>query len=166
MSVFPFGFPSFFGGPPPTEDADGCWIGLPSQFERRLQDTLPSYAIDQLRLRLLFAVVDGHDLTKGARALLQMACETELRAVLVKVMTLTTDVLVSNVCERRKYVEIDADMRAHGYLVAPAIEELKELPAIPRPYVDLVSRYLDSHYPKYRVSALATTVCLAAAVSA
>lgn len=165
MSGFPFNYPGYLGGPPPFADEDGCWIGLPSPFEMRLQNPLPMYAIDQLRLRLLFAVTDNHDITKGARALLQMACETELKTVLVKVMTLATDVLPSNVCGRRKYVEVDADLRQHSYLVAPAIDELKTLPTLPRQYVDLVTRYLESHYPKYRVSALAATVCLATAVT-
>lgn len=165
MALFPLSFSGFFGGPPPTEDENGCWIGLPSPFETRLLRPLSTYAIDQLRARLLFVVVDDHDAVKGARALLQMVCEAELKAVLVKVMTLTNDVLTSKVCGRRKFVEVDADMRSHGYLVAPAVAELKALPDMPRPYVDLVTRYLKSHYPKYRVAAMAMVVCLAAAVS-
>lgn len=147
-------------------DANGCWNGASSPFETTLLQPLPNYAIEQLRLRLLHVLTDTHDLVKSARVLLQMSLETELRVVLVKVMQLTSDVMISNVCGRRRYPEVDADMRQHSYLVAPAVDELKTLPMVPRQYVDLVTRYLGSHYPKYRVSAMATTVCLAAAVTA
>lgn len=147
-------------------DADGCWNGSPSAFETRLLHALPQYAIDQLRLRMLHALTETHEHVKSARVMLQMACETELRVVLVKTMRLMNDVMASNVCGRRRYVEVDAEMRAHRYLVQPAIAELKDLPTIPRPYVNLIVRYLDSRYPKYRVSALASTVCLATAVTA
>lgn len=127
---------------------------------------LKDYALEQLRARLMTLVVTPVSPVKAARAIFQMALETEMRAVLTKLIEVAPDVETSNVCERRRYLEVDIDMRAHHYLIGPAFAALAKAPDVPRPYVDLVRRYGRSAYPRYRVSALAVTLCLAVAVGA
>jgi hypothetical protein len=167
MAAFPIGFDAiaYLGGLPVPVDEDGCWVGVSSPFEMRLQHALSVYPIDQLRLRMLHTLTETHDTVQSARVMVQVVCETELRAVLTKVANVTSDVNASKVCSRRKYIDVDADLRRHNYLVGPAVSALRSLPNLPAPYVDLVTRYLGSHYAKYRVSALAAAVCLTAAVT-
>lgn len=158
----PLAFP--LGGSLPTTTA--CWTGEPSAFEEKLLLPLKDYALEQLRARLLTLVVSPVLPVMAARAVLQMGLETELRAVLTKMIEVAPDVETSNVCERRRYLEVDIDMRAHHYLVGPAFNALAKVPDVPRPYADFVRRYGRSAYPRYRVSALAATLCLAVAVGA
>ena len=160
---FPYAFPFFFGGPITTVDADGCWIGLPSAFERQLLATLKSYPIEQLRLRTLYTVTTTHDYIQSARALLQMAFDTEAGAVLVKMINLSPDVLKTKVCPRRRYLDVDADLHSFKFLIEPALTALGE--KVPSPYIDFLRRFLSSDYPRYRVSAVAALLCLAAATS-
>ncbi len=160
---FPYEFPFFFGGPPPSTDANGCWIGFPSAFERQLLTPLASYALEQLRLRVLFTLTDTHDYVQSARALLQMAFETEAGTVLVKMIDLSPDVLQTKVCPRRHYIDVDSDLRAFSFLFEPALSDIST--KIPDPYVNFLRRFLSSDYPRYRVSATATLLCLAAATS-
>jgi hypothetical protein len=138
-----------------------CWNGTASLFEKQLLLPLPSYPLEQLRQRFLYAVVDPNDLKKGARIVFQMAFETELNAVLNKLITLPADVPESNVCERRRFLDIDGSMRLQRYLIGPAIDALGEIPTIPLPYVELIRLYAMAPYPRYRTCALAATVCLA-----
>lgn len=146
--------------------ASTCWNGAPSAFEEKLLLPLQDYALEQLRVRLMSLVVTPSQPAKAARAVLQMALETELRAVLTKLIEVAPDVETSNVCERRRYLQVDIDMRMHRYLVGPAFTALSEVPDVPPPYADLVRRYGRSAYPRYRVSALAATLCLATAAGA
>lgn len=159
-------FPFFLGGLLPSEDANGCWIGAPSVFEQNMLKTLSVAALEQLRLRLLFAVTTSHDPVQGARAMLQMAFETEAGVVLVKLMTPPPDLEAHKVCPRRRYLDVDSDMRSYGFLVDPAISGLAQLPTPALdPYVQLLRRQVASNYPRYRVSALAAVVCMAVALS-
>lgn len=158
---FPYSFPFFFGGPPPTTDANGCWIGLPSTFERQLLSQQDAYPLEQLRLRALYAATSTHDFIQSARALIQMAFETEAGTVLVKMVELSPDVLQTKVCPRRHYIDVDSDLRAFKFLFEPALDEIGK--KIPDPYVNFLRRFLSSDYPRYRVSATAAMLCLAAA---
>lgn len=143
-----------------------CWEGALSTFEEKLLVPLQDYALEQLRARLMTLVVAPALPVKAARTVFQMALETEMRAVLTKLIEVDPDVATSNVCERRRYLQVDIDMRAHHYLIAPAFTALAKLTDVPAPYADLVRRYGRSAYPRYRVAALAATLCLAAAVGA
>lgn len=141
-----------------------CWAGTSSPFEQRLMSPLPTYGLESLRLRFMNVVVSNHAMNKAARAILQMAFETELRAVVTKLVPLAADVMRSNVCERRRFIDVDVDMRRMSFLVEPALTELASAPGAPPAYVDLLRRYAASDYPRYRACALATTICFAAAV--
>ncbi len=161
---FPLEFPFFFGSAPTATDANGCWIGLPSPFEMKLLAPCPTYALEQLRQRFLFAVTTTHDLVQSARAVLQMAFETEVGTILVKQVTLASDVMSSVVCVRRHYIDVDQDMRLQRYLVNPAFDDLAKLPGMPQPYVDFLARYVMSDYPRYRMSAIAGALCVTKAL--
>jgi hypothetical protein len=141
-----------------------CWDGTPSAFELRMAAPLPSYALEALRQRFLFVVVSNHSPKKGARVVLQMATETELRVALLKMLDLAVDVVDSNVCERRRYIDVDYDMKLMRFLIGPALDELAATPLVPSQYVDLIRRYVASDYPRYRMGAIAAALCLATAV--
>lgn len=126
--------------------------------------SLPTYALESLRQRFLFVVVDDHSTKAGVRATLQMAVDTELRVALLKMFELAVDVVDSNVCQRRRYLDVDRDMKLMRFLVGPALDELAAVPSVPVQYVDLVRRYATADYPRYRMSAIAATLCLATAV--
>lgn len=160
----PLAFP--LGGYPVSTTSTACWTGDLSAFEEKLLLPLQDYALEQLRGRFMATVTTGGIPERAARAVLQMAMETELRLVLAKMVEVAPDVAESNVCERRRYLNIDIDMRRHRYLVQPAYTALAKVSAVPAPYVDLIRRYGGSAYPRYRVSSLAATLCLAAAVGA
>lgn len=136
-----------------------CWAGTSSAFESLLLAPFSTYALEQLRQRFMFTLTTTHDLVKGARVLLQMAFETEINAILIKQITLDSDVLSSNVCERRRFIDVDKDMQLQGYLVTPALDEVQA----PAPYVDFVRFYVSSEYPRYRMCAIASAICLAKA---
>lgn len=140
-----------------------CWSGTPSAFETQLMAVQSSYALEQLRQRLMYAVVSPFDPVKAARAVFQMAYETELSAILSKMVTLPASVpaAVSTVCERQSFTDVDASMQLYSFLVAPALTALGNLPNIPQPYVDALARYATSEYPRYRTCALAAVLCLA-----
>ena len=162
--LFPFSFPFHFGGPPADVDADGCWIGYPTAFESKLLEPMATYALEQFRQRFLFMLTSTHDGVRSARVIFQMAFETEISAVLVKMIDVPEGVLESKVCERRRFLEIDRDVRLQRYLVGPMLNELAANPVIPVPYVELIERYVTTDYPRYRICALAAAVCLAKAV--
>lgn len=162
--LFPLTMPFYFGGPPPTEDGAGCWIGLSTPFEALLQQPMATYALEQLRQRFMFSLTTTHDQVRGARVMLQMAFETEIGAILVKLINLPPGVIESNVCERRRFLEIDRDMRLNRYLVGPALDSLSTIPNVPEPYVNFLRFYAIAQYPRYRTCALAATLCLAKAV--
>jgi len=161
---YPLTIPFFFGGPQPTVDADGCWIGLPTEFEVLLLQPMATYPLEQLRQRFMFALTTNHDRIKGARVCLQMAFEIDTRSYLNKLIDLPLEVPQSKVCERRRFLDIDKDMRLQRYLVGPAIESLATIPAIPVSYVELIRRYAMANYARYRTCALAAALCTAKAV--
>lgn len=139
-----------------------CWSGPSTAFETKLLQPLGNYALEQLRQRFLFSLTAPADMTKSARVAFQMAFETEIGAVLAKMIPLPASVMGSNVCERRRFGDVDKDMRLHRFLVGPALDALEETPDMPAPYMDLIRRYATADYPRYRVCALAAALCLAA----
>lgn len=141
-----------------------CWDGQPSAFEARMARPLPTYALESLRQRFVLLAVNDQSIRHGVRAVLQMAMETEMRAILLKMVDLAADVSTSNVCSRRGYLDIDKDMQRMRFLIGPALDELAALSAIPSQYVDLVRRYASSAYARYRMGAIAAALCLATAV--
>lgn len=159
----PVAFP--LGGDP-AEAPSRCWAGTPSALELRLVRPFSDYALEQLRARFLGFVIGEGTPDKAARTVLQMATETELWGVLAKVAALPPDLATSYVCERRRYLHVDIDMRRHRYLVHPALTALAQVPGVPEVYVDLLRRYATCPYPRYRMSSLAMALCLAAATDA
>lgn len=139
-----------------------CWEGSLSPFESKLLQPLPLYAVEQLRTRFLHAVTTSREPTKNARAILQMAFDTEIGTPLAKLITVAPDVRASRVCERRRFLDIDTDMRMFKFLWAPALDALREQGSIPLRYIDLVERHFDAGYPRYRVAAIAALLCMAA----
>lgn len=147
-----------------VEATTTCWNGAPSAFESRMLQPLPTYALESLRLRFMFSAVENASSIKGARSTLQMAFETEMRVALVKMIELSAGVLESKVCERRRFIDIDRDMQRMRFLIGPALDELANVSTVPTQYVDLIRRFVIADYPRYRVCAIAATLCLATAV--
>lgn len=137
-----------------------CWTGPSSAFELKLQSPLSAYALEQLRQRFLFALTTDHSGVKSARVLLQMAFETEVGIILVKQLTPPTGLQTADVCERRRYIDVDQDVRLQSYLIAPSLDAFAQTPNVPAAYVDFITRYVASGSPRYRMCALAVMLCI------
>ncbi len=129
-----------------------------------LERPLIPYGIEQLRTRFLFSVVDSRSTREGAVVTAQMAFETEIGVILVKVTTPSPSVPGTVVASRRRFLDIDLDLRTNRFLFEPALDDLRGLGA-PDPYVEFLRRHLSDGYPRYRVCATAAILSLAAALS-
>jgi hypothetical protein len=146
-----------------TVQADpACWTGLLSPFELRLLQPVPLYAVEQLRTRFLHAATTSGEPTKTARSVLQMAFDTEIGVTLSKLITIAPDVRASRVCERRRFLDIDTDMRMFKFLWSPALDALREQGSIPPRYLELLERHFEAGYPRYRIAAIAALLCMVA----
>lgn len=142
-----------------------CWTGALTSFENKLLMPLPSYALDQLRVRFMHTLTTTHEAKKNARALAQMAFETEIGAAIGKVVLLEPEVRSSVVCERRRYLDVDADMKLFSFLVSPALEAVRDGKYLPDAYVRLFETHLASPYAKYRMCAIAALLCVSAQIA-
>lgn len=147
-----------------VENNPGCWTGPLTPFERKLLRPLPLYGLEQLRIRFLPALTYNHSPEMGARAVFQMAYETELGAALSRSVTLDPGVKEARVCTRRRYVQIDQSMRDFRFLYRPAVSALVEAEVIPHEHSALLFRYLNKPYAKYRTCAIAALLCFSAAL--
>jgi len=129
---------------------------------RKLLEPLPLYAVEQLRSRFLHAVTSTHDPVAAALRTVQMAFETEIGVALAKVVSVLDPDRQLVVPGARRYLEIDADMRAFSFLVDPAVAAVEQTAILPGAYLDLLRRYLGGAYPRYRISAIAALLVLAA----
>lgn len=129
--------------------------------EATLTSPLEDYALEQLRARFIHSVTTTHDAVVGAKVAVQMAFATEIRATLVKLMAPEPSTLAAVFPARRRFLDVDVDLRSNKFLIEPALDSLSSL-LVPEPYVNLLRRYLGSDYPRYRVCAVAATLCLAA----
>lgn len=132
--------------------------------EARLALPLKTYALEQLRTRFLYAVTTTHDVTTGAKVATQMSFQTEIRAILVKLTTPSPSTIAAVYPVRRRFLDVDVDIRSNKFLIEPALDDLTPL-LVPEPYVNLLRRYLGSDYPRYRVCAVAALLVLAASQS-
>ena len=139
-----------------------CWVGVSTLFEEKLQQPLPDYALEQLRVRFMHAVTTTHARIPSARAVFQLAYETEIGTALNKIAPIPPDVQEAVVCERRSYLDVDADMKAFSFLINPALEALLKNRTLPSMYVDLLRTHVTAPYAKYRVCGIAAVLCFAA----
>lgn len=129
-----------------------------------LERPLAPYGIEQLRTRFLFSVVDSRSMRDGAVVAAQMAFETEIGVILTKMTAPSPSVPGTVVASRRRFLDIDLNLRANRFLIEPALDDLLGLGA-PEPYVGLLRRHLSGDYPRYRVCAAAALLSLAAVLS-
>jgi hypothetical protein len=132
--------------------------------EVALERPLAPYGIEQLRTRFLFSVVGSRNAREGAVVAAQMAFETEIGVILVKMTAPSPSIPGTVVASRRRFLDVDLDLRANRFLFEPALDDLRGLGA-PEPYVGLLRRHLSGDYPRYRVCATAAILSLAAALS-
>lgn len=132
--------------------------------EDALRRPLVPYGIEQLRTRFLFSVVENRNTQEGALVAAQMAFETEIGVILTKMITPSPSVLGVVIASRRRFLDVDLDLRANRFLIEPALDDLLGLGAL-EPYVGLFRRHLSGDYPRYRVCAIAAVLSLAAALS-
>lgn len=123
---------------------------------------LAQYALEQLRQRFLYSACTSRLMTDGAKVAVQMAFETQAGVVIVKLAAPPPSVLEMPVTTRRRYLDVDADMQNYKFLYEPALADLVSL--APSEYVDFVRRLLGADYARYRMSATAAMLCLAAAI--
>jgi hypothetical protein len=90
-----------------------------------------------------------------------MTFETEIGVALAKLITILPEEKAAIVCEARRYLDIDADMRAFSFLVDAALDALEAAQSLPVSYVNLLRAHFAAPYPRYRVCALAALLCLA-----
>jgi hypothetical protein len=147
-------------------DVNGCWIGVPTPLEAQILVPLSDPNLERLRSLMVTKVVTGNDATKGARVVLQMAYGTEVGVILTKLAQPSPSPLAAKVCQRRHFLDIDADLRLQVLVIEPALSALAAMSSpVPAPYVDFLRRYLSSNYARYRVSALCVMVMLAVVLS-
>lgn len=132
--------------------------------ETALGRSFAPYGIEQLRTRFLFSVVNSRSATEGAVVAAQMAFETEIGVILTKMTAPSPSVPGTIVASRRRFLDVDFDLRSNRFLIEPALDDLHGLGA-PEPYVGLLRRHLSGDYPRYRVCATAAVLSFAAALS-
>lgn len=132
--------------------------------ETALLKPLAPYVIEQLRTRFLFSVVSNRNPTEGAIVASQMAYETEIGVVLTKVITPSPSVPGRVITSRRRFLDVDNDLRANKFLIEPALDDFQGL-GTPEPYVGLIRRHLGSNYSRHRMCAVAALLSFAAAIS-
>jgi hypothetical protein len=132
--------------------------------EAALARPLAAYGIEQLRTRFLFSVVSSRSPAEGAIVTAQMSLETEIGVILTKVISPSPSVPGTVISTRRRFLDVDKDLRSNRFLIEPALDDLLALRA-PEPYVGLVRRHLASDYARYRVCATAALLSFAAALS-
>ncbi len=132
--------------------------------EVALARVLGPYSLEQLRTRFLFSVVDSRNIADGVLVAAQMAIETEIGVILTKVISPSPSVPGTVVASRRRFLDVDKDLRANRFLIEPALDALASLGA-PEPYVSLLRRHLAGDYSRYRVCATAAALSFAAALS-
>jgi hypothetical protein len=138
-----------------------CWEGALTSFEMLLCKPLPGPNADAFRLRFLHTLTSTRATNEAARVLVQMSCDTEIGVITQKLITFADSIFTSQVCSRRKYIDIDADMQQYGFLVDAAVAELTNTQVIPLPYLQLYQLHMQSPQPRYRVCAMASLLCLA-----
>lgn len=140
-----------------------CWDGsTPTEFEDVLLLPFTTPDLERLRTLLLQFAVSELNQVKAARAVLQMAFETEIAAVISDYVPITDAVKQSLVCPRRKFLDIDKDLNQSRRIYSTSLDALKVAGVLPDEYLRLFSRHIDNNQPKYRVSALCALVCYAA----
>lgn len=132
--------------------------------ETALARPLSAYGIEQLRARFLFSVVTSRSVADASIVAAQMAFETEIGVILKKIISSSPSVPGTLVATRRRFIDVDKDLRSNRFLIEPALDDLLNLRA-PEPYVSLLRRHLAGDYARYRVCATAALLSLAAALS-
>jgi hypothetical protein len=120
-------------------------------------------ALEALRSRLFYAVTSDHVDAESARAIVQMAYETEVGASLTRVVAIAPGIAEELVPTRRRFLSIDADMVSFAFLYDPALAALRSLEVLPTPYVVFLESYVRATTPRYRMCGLSALLCFAAA---
>lgn len=142
------------------------WNNTLTAREEQVLQAIPSYAFEQFRQRLLTLVTSDKDPRAAARALYQMAYETDVSVILKTVAPLAAGVAETYLPTRQSYLQIDQAMAPFQFLLEPALEGLRQINLLAVPYLDFLRKYVNSRLPRYRVSAMAALVCLAGAALA
>lgn len=120
-------------------------------------------ALEALRVRFMYNATTDHVPETTARAVVQMAYDTEIRAPLSKTGPIAPGVAAVVLPTRRRFLEIDADMTPYSFLIEPALQALETSGILPPHYVRLVRTFVNAPYPKYRMSGIAAILCFTAA---
>ncbi len=131
--------------------------------ESALVQVFSDEALEGLRTRFLYVVTSDHVSAESARAVVQMAYETELSAALSKTIVLSPGIADELVATRRRFLSVDTDMIPFTFLIDPAFEAMATLLILPKSYLRFLDTYVRAPNPRYRMCGLAALLCYAAA---
>lgn len=144
-----------------TSVSDNCWDSDLTDFEEAILLPFVSKDLEELRALLCKYSTSPYAGNKAARAILQMAHETELSNIIEEYAPITDAIINSNLCNRNRYLDIDKSLRTKNYLYASVMDTLALHGVMPLPYKNLFLRHLNSDYPKYRIAAVSAVICYA-----
>lgn len=131
--------------------------------ELKLRQDFPGYNLNTLRKLFLQYLTIDRDPAKSYRVAVQMAYDTELACV-TRGFAPPVDLVLSVVVDtRRRYLDIDNDLKTTRFLFGAAIQEAVAAKLLTPPYATLIQGRMQSSFVKTRVNAVATLLVIVAA---
>ena len=137
-----------------------CWdpaTATISALETKIYSPFANSELNSFREIFLQALTNPREPKRATRVAIQLTQGTEL-SVLLTGIPILQDVLESNMCTRRRYFDIDAEMKAYSVPLDTAIRLKVLSPA----YAAILDAKLKSPAPRIRVCAMAIFLVLCA----
>lgn len=131
--------------------------------ELKLRQDFPGYNLNTLRKLFLQYLTSDRDPIKSYRVAVQMAYDTELACVTRGFAPPVVLVLSVVIDTRRRYLDVDNDLKTARFLFTVAIQEALAAKLLTPPYATLIQSRLQSPFVKTRINALATLLVVVAA---
>lgn len=138
-----------------------CWNGTLSAFEISILTPFSLPGLENTRSLLVQNFVDNSNNQHAARAILQSAFDTEVSSLIAEYIPVTKEILSANICNKRKYIDVDTLTKTSNFYYAQALNELFNAGVIPNEYTTIFDRYIKSESAKYRISAVSAMICYA-----
>jgi hypothetical protein len=131
--------------------------------ELKLRQDFPGYNLNTLRKLFLQYLTSDRDPIKSYRVAVQMAYDTELACVMRGFAPPVALVLSVVVDTRRRYLDVDNDLKTTRFLFGAAVQEAVAAKLLTPPYATLIQGRMQSVFVKTRVNAVATLLVIVAA---
>jgi hypothetical protein len=138
-----------------------CWDSTITSFEELILLPFLSPDLEELRALLLQYTITPYTDNQAARAVMQMAHETELTNIIQEFAPITDEIKNAKLCHRNKYLDIDLSLRSKNYLFDKALTTLVTHKLMPDSYRKLFQIHSKSAYPKYRIATVCAIICYA-----